>query len=68
MIYSSRQDRKTKAKIRAIAEVLAMIATAPPPFAQEQLNADAEGSPFESATEFCTALEIYASRRREIRN
>jgi hypothetical protein len=69
MIHSSRRDRKTK----AFAEALAMIADAiadahpefdphrPPPVREidEQL--------WESATEFCAALDYYAGRTTEIK-
>ena len=57
MIRSSRRESRTK----AVAEVLAMIANAHP-FATHRGHPvlDAEESLFESATEFCAALEIYA--------
>jgi hypothetical protein len=57
MIRSSRRACRTK----AVAEVLAMIANAHP-FAPHRAHTshDAEESLFESATEFCAALEIYA--------
>jgi hypothetical protein len=57
MIRSSRRESRTK----AFAEVLAMIANARPfgPH-REHPSVDAEESLFESATEFCAALEIYA--------
>jgi hypothetical protein len=59
MLYSSRRNRKTK----AIAEVLAMIASARQ-LAPHRLDAtaDAEESLYGSATEFCAALEQYAAR------
>jgi hypothetical protein len=57
MIRSSRREGRTK----TMAEVLAMIANAHP-FAPHRAHpvVDAEESLFESATEFCAALEIYA--------
>jgi hypothetical protein len=55
MIRSSRREGRTK----AMAEVLAIIANARP-FAPHRAHPDAEESFFESATEFCAALEIYA--------
>jgi hypothetical protein len=59
MIRSSRRESRTK----AVAEVLAMIVNANP-FATHRGHPvlDAEESLFESATEFCAALEIYAAR------
>jgi hypothetical protein len=57
MIRSSRRESRTK----AFAEVLAMIANTNP-FGPGRAHRalDVEESLFESATEFCAALEIYA--------
>ncbi len=51
-----------------MAEVLAMIANVRP-FAPHRARAllDAEESLFESATEFCAALEKYAARAAQIK-
>jgi hypothetical protein len=59
MIRSSRRESRTK----AFAEMLAIIANAHP-FVPHRAHTshDAEESLFESATEFCAALEIYAAR------
>ena len=53
MLYSSRRNRKTK----AIAEMLAMIASARPLTPHRADAADAEESLGESVAEFCAALE-----------
>ncbi len=59
MIHSSRRDRKTK----AIAEVLAMIATAElAPYQRSPIRETDEWLWEESATEFCAALDRYAER------
>lgn len=60
MIHSLRRDRKAK----AIAEVLAMIADAHPQLAPHRPRPvlETEDWLFESATEFCAALEKYAER------
>jgi hypothetical protein len=65
MIHSSRRDRKAK----AIAEVLAMIADAHPPLAPHRPRPvlETEEWLFESATEFCAALDRYAERAMEIK-
>jgi hypothetical protein len=63
MIYSLRRDRKRK----AIAEVLAIIASAHQLEPHRVDAADAEESLFESATEFCAALEQYAARASQTR-
>ena len=63
MINSSRRDRKTK----AIAEVLAMIADAHPPLASLSPRPETEEWLWESATEFCAALELYAERAMQIK-
>ncbi len=65
MIHSSRRDRKVK----VIAEVLAMIANAHPPLAPHQPRPLLEGDEwlFESATEFCAALEKYTERAKQIK-
>jgi hypothetical protein len=64
MIHSSRRDRKTK----AIAEVLAMIADAHPPLAPLRPCPvlETEEWLWESATEFCAALDRYAERAMQI--
>ncbi len=64
MLFSSRRNSKT----RVIAEVLAMIASARE-LAPHRLDAaaDAEESLYESATEFCAALEQYAARKAQRR-
>ena len=61
MINSSRRDRKTK----AIAEVLAMIADAHP--APLSPRPETEEWLWQSATEFCAALELYAARAMQIK-
>jgi hypothetical protein len=64
MIRSSRRACRTK----AVAEVLAMIANTNqfgPGRARHAL--DVRESLFESATEFCAALEIYAARTAQLR-
>ena len=63
MIHSSRRDRKAK----AIAEVLAMIADAQAPLAPHRPRPvlEADERLFETAAEFCAALEKYASDRRQ---
>ena len=63
MIHSSRRDRKAK----AIAEVLAMIANAQAPLAPHRPRPvlEADERLFETAAEFCAALEKYASDRRQ---
>ena len=60
MIHSSRRIRKTK----AIAEVLAMIADAHPELAPNHPRPVRESDEWlwESATEFCAALDHYAGR------
>jgi hypothetical protein len=64
MIYSSRRNSKTK----EIAEVLAMIASARQPIPNRvDATANAEESLYESATEFCAALEHYAARASQTR-
>ena len=65
MIHSSRRIRKTK----AIAEVLAMIADAHPEFAPNHPRPVRESDEWlwESATEFCAALDRYAGRTMEIK-
>ena len=65
MIHSSRRDRKTK----AIAEALAMIADAHPeldPHRPRPIR-ETDESLWESATEFCAALDHYAGRTMEIK-
>jgi len=65
MIHSSRRDRKTK----AIAEVLAMIADAHPPLAPLRPCPvlETEEWLWESATEFCAALDRYAESAMQIK-
>ena len=65
MIHSSRRDRKTK----AIAEALAMIADAHPDFEPHRPRPVRETDEWlwESATEFCAALDRYAGRTMEIK-
>jgi hypothetical protein len=64
MIRSSRRESKTK----AVAEVLALIANANPFVPDRAHHAlDAEESLFESATEFCAALEKYAAHTAQIK-
>jgi hypothetical protein len=64
MIHSSRRDRKAK----AIAEVLAMIANAqaPPPHLPRPVL-EADERLFETAAEFCAALEKYAECATQIK-
>ena len=65
MIHSSRRDRKTK----AIAEALAMIADAHPELEPHRPRPVRETDEWlwESATEFCAALDRYAERAMEIK-
>ena len=65
MIQSSHRDRKTK----AIAEVLAMIADAHPELDPHRPRPVRETDEWlwESATEFCAALDRYAGRAMEIK-
>jgi hypothetical protein len=65
MIHSSRRDRKTK----AIAEALAMIADAHPELDPHRPRPVRETDEWlwESATEFCAALDRYAGRATEIK-
>ena len=65
MIHSSRRDRKTK----AIAEVLAMIGDAHPELDPHQPRPVRETDEWlwESATEFCAALDRHAERTMEIK-
>src|ERR1700730_11550637 len=65
MIHSSRRDRKTK----AIAEALAMIADAHPELDPHRPRPVRETDEWlwESATEFCAALDRYAGRAVEIK-
>jgi hypothetical protein len=65
MIHSSRRDRKAK----AIAEALAMLADAHPEFDPHRPRHVRETDEWlwESATEFCTALDRYAGRAMEIK-
>jgi hypothetical protein len=73
MIHSSRRDRRACAcaqrKAKAIAEVLAMIDDAHPPLAPHQPRPDlkTEEGLFESATEFCAALDRYAARAMQVK-
>ena len=65
MIHSSRRDRKTK----AIAEALAMLADAHPelvPYRPRPVRETDEWF-WESAIEFCAALDRYAGRAMEIK-
>jgi hypothetical protein len=64
MIHSSHRDRKTK----AIAEVLAIIADAHPEIAPQHPRPARETDEWlwESATEFCAALDRYAERAMRI--
>ena len=66
MIHSSRRDRKTK----AIAEALAMIADAHPELDPHRPRPVRETDEWlwESATEFCAALDRYAGRTMEIKS
>ena len=63
MIHSSRRDRKTK----AIAEALAMLADAHPELDPHRPRPVRETDEWlwESATEFCAALDHYAGRTTE---
>ena len=63
MIHSSRRESKTK----VIAEVLAMIADAHPELAPNHPRPVRESDEWlwESATEFCAALDHYAGRTTE---
>jgi hypothetical protein len=65
MIHSSRRDRKTK----AIAEALAMIADAHPELDPHRPRPVRERDEWlwESATEFCAALDRYAGRAMKLR-
>src|SRR5437588_12759756 len=65
MIHSSHRDRKTK----AIAEALAMIADAHPELDPHRPRPVRETDEWlwESATEFCAALDRYAGRTMEIK-
>jgi hypothetical protein len=65
MIHSSRRDRKTK----AIAEALAMIADAHPELEPHRPRPVRETDEWlwESATDFCAALDRYAERTVEIK-
>jgi hypothetical protein len=65
MIHSSRRDRKCK----AIAEALAMIADAHPGLEPHRPRPVHETDEWlwESATEFCAALDRYAGRAMEIK-
>lgn len=64
MLYSSRRGRRTK----AMAEMLAMIASARPLTPHRaDAAAYAEESLYESATEFCAALEQYAARAAQLK-
>jgi hypothetical protein len=65
MIHSSRRDRKTK----AIAEALAMIADAHPELDPHRPRPVRETDEWlwESATEFCAAMDRYAECAMEIK-
>jgi hypothetical protein len=63
MIPSSRRDRRAK----AFAEVLAMIANAHSPPAPNRTLLEADEWLFETATEFCAALEKYVERATRIK-
>ena len=65
MIHASRWDRKTK----AIAEALAMLADAHPELVPHRPRPvrDTDEWLWESATEFCTALDRYAGSAMEIK-
>jgi hypothetical protein len=65
MIHSSRRDRKAK----AIAEALAMLADAHPELDPHRPRPVRETDEWlwESATEFCTALDRYAGGAMEIK-
>ena len=64
MIHSSRRDRKAK----AIAELLVMIANAQAPLAPHRPRPvlEADELLFETAAEFCAALEKYAECATQI--
>jgi hypothetical protein len=66
MLHSSRRDRKTK----AIAEALAMIAGAHPELESHRLRPVRETDEWlwESATEFCAALDRYEGLLTECRD
>ena len=66
MIHSSHRNRKTK----AIAEVLAMIADAHPELAPHHPRSVRETDEWlwESATEFCAALDRYAGRATQMKS
>jgi hypothetical protein len=63
MIHSSRWDRKTK----AIAEALAMLDDVHPVLDPPRPVRDTDEWLWESATEFCVALDHYAGRAMEIK-
>jgi len=65
MIHSSHRERK----IKAIAEVLAMISDAHPELVRHRPRPVRETDEWlwESATEFCAALDHYAGRTMEIK-
>ena len=65
MIHSSRRDRKTK----AIAEALAMLADVHPELDPHRPRPVRETDEWlwESATEFCAALDRYAGRAMKLR-
>jgi hypothetical protein len=65
MIHLSRRDRKTK----AFAEALAMIGDAYPELEPHRPRPAHETDEWlwESATEFCAALDRYAGRTKEIK-
>jgi hypothetical protein len=65
MFHSSRRDRKTK----AIAEALAMIADAHPELDPHRPRPvrEIDEQLWESAIEFCAALDRYAGRTMEIK-
>ena len=65
MIHSSHRERK----IKAIAEVLAMISDAHPELVRHRPRPVRETDEWmsESATEFCAALDRYAERAMEIK-
>jgi len=65
MIHSSRRERKTK----AIAEALAMIADAHPELDPHRPRPvrEIDEQLWESAAEFCAALDHYAGRTMEIK-
>jgi hypothetical protein len=64
MIHSSRRDRKTK----AIAEALAMIPNVHPELVPRPRPVrETDEWLWESATEFCAAMDRYAERAMEIK-